>query len=78
MAVTFNPVVLSNNPVEDATTAHILSKKSKNHSTLGVIVPMTPLPMPLTTPPQTMMYFVMGGMYLQSERGSNVWEGKKM
>lgn len=55
MAVTFSPVIFSKRPVDEA----ICEFQPQDCEDMLKHKPMTPFPIPLTTPPETMMYFVM-------------------
>lgn len=55
MAVTFSPVIFNRRPVDEA----ICELNSGLRRNVYGHKPMTPFPIPLTTPPETMMYFVM-------------------
>ena len=56
MDVTFRPAVFNNKPVEEAMTTIDWARQPAGQYYL---VPMTPFPIPLTTPPDTRMYLVM-------------------
>lgn len=56
MAVTFSPVIFNRRPVDEAICERFKSRAAKIYHEHK---PMTPFPIPLTTPPETMMYFVM-------------------
>jgi hypothetical protein len=56
MAVTFSPDIFKRRPVEEAIRE--FQTRVWEERVIGLI-PITPFPMPLTTPPETIMYFVM-------------------
>jgi hypothetical protein len=55
MAVTFSPVIFNRRPVDEA----ICWFQIQGWEDMRKHKPMTPFPIPLTTPPETMMYFGM-------------------
>jgi hypothetical protein len=57
IAVTFSPVIFKRRPVDEAMCEEFQTRKLGRQSCR--LIPMTPFPMPLTTPPETIMYFVM-------------------
>jgi hypothetical protein len=83
IAVTFNPVVLRSRPVEEATSTD--SETTGPGKDLGI--PITPFPIPLMTPPETRMYFVIpkspngGGGRMKEDATRQVtaltWESQK-
>jgi hypothetical protein len=56
IAVTFNPVIFKRRPVDEAIRESFKLVVARDRIKL---IPITPLPIPLTTPPETRMYFVM-------------------
>ena len=58
MDVTFKPTVFNNKPVEEAKSQQLIERDVLRVGR-RYLVPMTPFPMPLTTPPDTRMYLVM-------------------
>ena len=71
IAVTFSPVVFKSNPVDEA--KKIISLFGKENENL---VPMTPFPIPLTTPPETSMNLVMvGQVSLRKEKSGGLCGG---
>jgi hypothetical protein len=56
MAVTFSPVIFNRSPVDEANAR--VSNSGLRRYAYGH-KPITPFPIPLTTPPETMMYLVM-------------------
>lgn len=62
IAVTLRPVVLSSKPVDEAEVCRYLTERSQD------LLPITPLPIPLTTPPETRMYFILAITTRRCER----------
>jgi hypothetical protein len=54
MAVTLRPAVFKSRPVEEARGGY----KQPITASKRCVAPITPFPMPLTTPPETRIYFV--------------------
>ena len=61
IAVTLRPVVFKSSPVDEA-RIQLQLEVQKLHRRF---IPMTPFPMPLTTPPETRMYLVIAARRVQ-------------